>query len=86
MNLKPLAANMNQVEINGYKVLFSYETPVAVINSLGQHFKTEKFWSKTTSRHINKWLNGFKAEEKPQEFFDTFLSGLNDVKLFLEVK
>ena len=24
----------------------------------------------TTSRHINRWLDGVTADEKPQEFFD----------------
>jgi len=47
-------------------VLFSYETPVAVNDSKG--FKvTEKKFSRTTSKHINQWLNGASHETVPQE-------------------
>jgi len=77
MKLTPIQENMTEVEMGTGKVLFSYKTPVAYINGLGQHFKTEKKWSATTTRHINKWLNGYKAEEKSQEFFDTLS---NEVK------
>lgn len=70
LKLNPITSNMTEVETISGRVLFSYKTPVAFINSLGQHFKTSKFWSVTTSRHINKWLNGYKAELKDQEFFD----------------
>ena len=70
---------MTVVELNdGTKVLFSYETPVAAIISIGgyeQAFKTEKKWSTTTSRHISEWartspsyLNNW--DTKPQEWFD----------------
>lgn len=73
MNLKPIASNMTEVEVNGYRVLFSYQTPVAVMDSLHQFFKTSKKWSATTTRHINKWLGGNAAQYKDQEFFDTFM-------------
>ena len=71
MNLIPIKANMNEVTLNNnIKVLFSYKTPVACeIN--GELYKTNKFWSKTTTRHINSWLDGRNAEEAFQTFFDT---------------
>jgi len=57
------------------KVLFSYRTPVAMSDSAGLCFITEKIWSKTTSGHINKWLEGRPARKEKQEFFDALLSG-----------
>ena len=70
MQLTPIASNMTQVDLNGFQVLFSYRTPVACLSDDNQYYRTEKFWSVTTSRHINKWLDGEIAKEKPQTFFD----------------
>ncbi len=74
MRLQPIASNMTQVDLNnGYQVLFSYKTPVACLSDNG-YYRTSKFWSVTTSRHINKWLDGVLAKEQPQEFFDSLTS------------
>ena len=73
LKLNPIASNMTEIETINGRVLFSYKTPVAFINGLGQHFKTSKHWSVTTSRHINKWLDGYKAELKDQDFFDKLI-------------
>jgi len=71
MRLQPIASNMTQVDFsNGYQVLFSYKTPLACLSDNG-YYRTSKFWSVTTSRHINKWLDGVLAKEQPQEFFDS---------------
>ena len=76
MNLNPIRANMTEVILNDdLKVLFSYKTPVAC-ELKGEVFKTDKFWSKTTSRHINQWLDGRQAEIAYQTFFDTLTGGL----------
>ena len=56
MQLTPIASNMTEVETSEARILFSYKTPVAAY-IFGEGFvKTEKYWSVTTSRHINKWL------------------------------
>lgn len=71
MKLINLGANQTEVKINdNVTVFFSYQTPVAVKVG-GEYFKTDCRWSVTTSRHINKWLGGVKAELKDQAFFDT---------------
>jgi hypothetical protein len=82
MTLRPLGANQTEVTINDELViLFSYRTPVAcsvVLDGKWQHFKTEKQWSVTTSRHVNKWMptaTGTKA----QEWFDALASNLQIV-------
>tara|TARA_B100000902_G_C26866100_1_gene695403 strand:- start:184 stop:414 length:231 start_codon:yes stop_codon:yes gene_type:complete len=59
MKLTPIAANQTEVSFNnGTQVFFSYKTPVAAYLPEKGYVRTEKFWSVTTSRHINKWLNG----------------------------
>ena len=59
MKLTPIAANQNEVSINdGTQIFFSYRTPVAAYLPSKGYVRTERFWSKTTSRHINKWLQG----------------------------
>ena len=70
---------MNQIDIGNIHVLISYETPVAMMDVSGQVFVTAKKWSRTTSKHINKWIGTTAATPvtKPQEFFDNLL---NEVK------
>ena len=59
MKLTPIAANQTELSFtNGAQVFFSYKTPVAAYCPLRGYIKTAKFWSVTTSRHINKWLKG----------------------------
>lgn len=57
---------------NGDTVLVSYSTPVAACID-GKFYKTNTFYSVTTSRHINKFLDGYKAEIKEPSFFDGLL-------------
>jgi len=74
MRVKNIGANITEVAIERATILFSYETPVACCMNDGTgFFKTNKKWSSTTSRHINKWLLGAKAKEMPQSFFDNLL-------------
>ena len=57
MKLTPIAANQTEVSFNnGTQVFFSYRTPVAAYSPDKGYIRTNKFWSVTTSRHINKWL------------------------------
>ena len=75
MKLRQIASNMTQLDLNnGYQVLFSYETPVACLSDNG-YYRTSTQWSSTTSRHINKWLDGVLAKEQPQQFFDELVAG-----------
>ena len=76
MNLTPLASNMTEVETGKYRVLLSYKTPVAYkILGLSTVYKTNKYWSRTTTRHINKWLGSFQYDapviEVNQETIDS---------------
>lgn len=69
MKLHQIANNMTEVETNSGTIFFSYETPVAY-ERRGQCFRTSKRWSVTTTRHINKWLDGRQAAEVDQETLD----------------
>ena len=76
MKLNNLGANQTEIEMDGKTVLFSYKTPVAAWIGNGTelgYFRTNKKWSVTTSRHINKWLGDIRATEKEQEFFDNLV-------------
>lgn len=77
LSVKPVASNMTLVDTDSYIVLFSYSTPVASFDkSKYQFYKTNKKWSKTTTRHINKWIDGVQAIEQPQTYFDNLLGGV----------
>ena len=73
MKIRNIGSNMTEVEGATAKMLISYETPVAAKMHNGPYYRTAKKHSVTTSRHINKWLDGARAEVKPQEFFDNLL-------------
>ena len=68
MKLTPIAANRNIISYNdGTEVFFSYSTPVAgYSNELG-YVRTEDWYSSTTTRHINKYLNNIEATTVPQQ-------------------
>jgi hypothetical protein len=72
MKLNPISANCNVVEYGRHEVLFSCKTPVAAF-VMGKLYRTGHKWSVTTSKHINKWLDGRDAEIKEQSFFDDLI-------------
>lgn len=80
MYLNPIASNMTEIATFKYRILCSYKTPVAVYDLTTNVFvKTKKFWSRTTSRHINKWIGPFApslVHEEEQEFFDDLLEAV----------
>ena len=68
MQLNPVGSNMNEVVIEGKYILFSYKTPVAGWDESGA-FRTEDFFSVTTSKHINKYLGGKDVGRKIKKKF-----------------
>ena len=70
MQLTPIASNMTEVETDSARVLFSYRTPVAAYVYGVGYVKTDKWWSVTTSRHINKWIDNCTVREVSQTFLD----------------
>ena len=74
MKVKNVGSNMTELQLDDVHVLFSYETPVAAC-IMGKGFvRTEQWYSQTTTRHINKWLNGAIAPEVPQEAIDALIN------------
>ena len=77
--------NAHLVEItDNITILFSYETPVAlvgVVDSTFKVYKTDRKWSSTTSKHINAWFRNLgvsdAVEEKPQKFFDDIRASIS---------
>ena len=73
IRIKQIGSNMTVLNKNGYEILFSYETPVAVYDQQrGEYLRTEQKFSQTTSRHINKWLQGVKAISVPQNVIEDY--------------
>ena len=73
MKLRKLGNNETLIVLtDDTEVLISYETPVAARRG-GSYYRTSTKWSATTSKHINKWLNGIEAKERDQSFFDELL-------------
>ena len=74
MELKRIGANASVLTLgNGTKILFSYETPVAVKVAGGETLKTSRFHSRTTSRHITEWLDGCATRVVEQEVIDALV-------------
>ena len=87
MQLTPIASNMTEVETSEARILFSYRTPVAAyiygegVPIAGEiyrgYVRTAKWWSVTTSRHINKWIGkDVTTEEVSQTYLDNLVQGV----------
>ena len=73
IKLKPIKHNQNVVTVpNGAQILFSYETPVAIISTDGFNTVTEQFHSVTSSRHINRFMQDLEYEKVSQDSLDNF--------------
>ncbi len=74
MKIKQVGSNMTELRLENVHVLFSYETPVAAC-IFGEGFvRTAQGYSQTTTRHINKWLDGVDAPEVPQAYIDALIN------------
>ena len=75
MKIKQLDSNQVEVVIPGKaRVLFSYNTPVAAFIEGRGWVKTNRFYSVTTSKHINKYLQGLEYETVEQSELDELVS------------
>jgi len=76
LSIEPYGSNQTLVTGKGCTVLYSYQTPVALVRSDGHAFRTGTKHSVTTSKHINKFLfentclDGEEVVEVPQEHLD----------------
>jgi hypothetical protein len=78
MNLKPLGANRNEISTNDKEILVSYQTPVAYYDKrTHKAYKTNKSWSRTTSKHISLWIGSYQdVSEVDQSVLDSILDGV----------
>lgn len=76
-------ANVIEVSTSKFDLLLSYGTPVAIdlhqeVEYGGEKYigayKTDEYWSVTTSKHINRWYRGDR--EIPQELLSLLYSEL----------
>lgn len=72
LNIKKVGSNMSELEVGGKSILFSYQTPVAGYDDQGA-FRSEDFFSVTTSKHINKYLGGKDVGRRVPQ---TYIEGL----------
>ena len=96
MKLTPIAANQTLVSYNnGSEVFFSYSTPVAGYSPELGYVRTEDYYSRTTSRHINQWLrsqqgitqsikDNIKAVEVSQYVINNLAEGNGYIKEYTE--
>lgn len=74
MDIKRIGNNETIIRLSdSCEILFSYETPVAGYNTEKEYFKTDKYYSVTTSKHIGKYLKFAMREEVsivPQSYID----------------
>ena len=81
MKLKLIGANQTEVRLSDQyetQIFFSYEQAVCVRNVNGCFVTTEKY-SRTTSKHINKWVAGLSNIIKmvPQSKIDNLVEGVS---------
>ena len=68
MELTQLASKQTLITFPNYtEVLFSYKTPVAGYHPDLGYVKTKQYYSKTTSKHINAYLESCTAQEVDQD-------------------
>lgn len=71
---KPVGPNQTELHKSGMVVFFSYETPVAAMLPSGRYIRSEQKYSRTTTKHVNQWLQGVtSAETVPQAQIDALL-------------
>lgn len=72
LRLRQVGSNQTILVVDNAEILFSYETPVAVDTGEKILVTNEKF-SVTTSKHINQYLDGRRAEKVSQSEIEQFL-------------
>ena len=78
MKLKNIGSNQTELDLGFAQVFFSYETPVAARLTDGSLVRTDQWYSATTSKHINKWLEGCDALTVSQYRIDCLLTSASE--------
>ena len=68
MKLQSFAVNRTLLSFDdGTEIYFSYETPVAGYSNKLGYVKTNQWYSSTTTRHINRYLNEYCDVPNPEQ-------------------
>ena len=78
MKLYQKGSNMTELDLGFAQVFFSYETPVAARLTDGSLVRTDERYSVTTTKHINKWLEGCDALTVSQYRIDCLLTSASE--------
>tara|TARA_B110000211_G_scaffold219335_1_gene265000 strand:- start:275 stop:586 length:312 start_codon:yes stop_codon:yes gene_type:complete len=78
MKLNQIAANQTELDLGFAQVFFSYNTPVAARLTDGSLVRTDERYSITTTKHINKWLQGCDALTVSQDRIDCLLTSASE--------
>ena len=78
MKLKQIGSNQTELNLGFVQVFFSYETPVAARLTDGSLVRTDERYSVTTTKHINKWLQGCDALTVSQYRIDCLLTSASE--------
>ena len=78
MKVKSIAANQTEITLaNGTIVFVSYETPVAAFIPGRGIVRSEQYYSRTTSKHVNQFIQRTNPAStqtfESQEFLDTLI-------------
>ena len=81
MELRVVGPNQTEIELSdGSRFLFSYNTLVAAYLVGRGYVKSKRFYSKTTSSHVNSWIDGAFVDVVDQEAFDNLTNLTVSVK------
>jgi len=85
MKIEPIGSNQTQVTLaSGDIVLYSYQEAVAVrkaTSGVPTVYVTDYKWSRTTSKHINKFVNGDCVIKFNQEQINRLANGESTVSV-----
>lgn len=78
MRLQQFGPNQTILHVRNAEIFFSYETPVAAFIPGRGYVRTDSYYSRTTSKHIDQYLRFRTAETVPQSFLDSLLEEKED--------
>jgi hypothetical protein len=76
LKIKESKANYLVIDISGVELLFSYTTCVAGYTPDEGYFKTNEFFSHTTSKHIGEYLKKQPFNKIPQNEIKHMLNNI----------
>jgi len=80
MKLHSFATNRTLLTFDdGTEVFFSYETPVAGYSNTLGYVKTKSWYSSTTTRHVNRYLNEYGDVPNPNSIPTVDQSVINNL-------